>query len=81
VFDKEPPPSNHPLLQFDNVIATPHTAGMTVETMRNMCQASAEQWMTLLRGRVPPRLVNPEVWPHYSERFEKIIGFRPDPLR
>ncbi len=80
VFDKEPPPSNHPLLQFDNVIATPHTAGMTVETMQNMCQASAEQWMALLRGRVPPRLVNPEAWPHYSERFEKIIGFRPDAL-
>ena len=80
VFDHEPPPSDHPLLQFDNVIATPHVAGMTVETCRNMCQASAEQWMALLRGRVPPRLVNPEVWPHYSERFEKIIGFRPDPL-
>jgi D-3-phosphoglycerate dehydrogenase / 2-oxoglutarate reductase len=80
VFDKEPPPSNHPLLQFENVIATPHVAGMTVETMQNMCKASAEQWMALLRGKVPPRLVNPEVWPRYSERFEKIIGFRPDAL-
>jgi D-3-phosphoglycerate dehydrogenase len=80
VFDKEPPPSSHPLLQFDNVIATPHVAGMTVETMQNMCKASAEQWIALLRGRVPPRLVNPQAWPHYSERFAQIIGFRPDPL-
>jgi D-3-phosphoglycerate dehydrogenase len=80
VFDHEPPPSNHPLLQFENVIATPHVAGMTVETMQNMCVASAEQWIALLRGRVPPRLVNPEVWPRYSQRFEQIIGFRPDPL-
>jgi D-3-phosphoglycerate dehydrogenase len=29
---------------------------------------------------VPPRLVNPEVWPRYSERFREIIGFQPDPI-
>jgi D-3-phosphoglycerate dehydrogenase len=29
---------------------------------------------------VPPRLVNPEIWDRYSDRFEQIIGFRPDPL-
>lgn len=80
VFDHEPPPPDHPLLLLDNVIATPHTAGMTAETFYNMSVKTAEQWMELLRGRVPPRLVNPEVWPHYSDRFEKIIGFRPDPL-
>lgn len=80
VFDHEPPPPDHPLLQLDNVIATPHVAGMTAETFYNMSVKTAEQWMELLRGRVPPRLVNPEVWPRYSERFEKIIGFRPDPL-
>jgi D-3-phosphoglycerate dehydrogenase len=80
VFDTEPPPANHPLLQLDNVVATPHIAGATVESNRNMSVAAAEQWMALLRGRVPPRLVNPEVWPRYSERFHEIVGFQPDPL-
>jgi D-3-phosphoglycerate dehydrogenase len=80
VFDKEPPPSDQPLLQLKNVIATPHVAGATVETSRATGKAAAEQWITLLRGRVPPRLVNPEAWPRYSERFESIIGFAPDPL-
>jgi D-3-phosphoglycerate dehydrogenase / 2-oxoglutarate reductase len=80
VFDVEPPPPDHPLLHLDNVMATPHIAGATVETMHDMSKAAAEQWIALLRGRVPPRLVNPEVWPHYSDRFEQIIGFRPDAL-
>jgi D-3-phosphoglycerate dehydrogenase len=80
VFDVEPPPADHPLLHLDNVVATPHIAGATMEASHNMSKAAAEQWIALLRGRVPPRLVNPEAWPLYSERFESIIGFRPDPL-
>jgi D-3-phosphoglycerate dehydrogenase len=80
VFDVEPPPPDHPLLHLDNVVATPHIAGGTIEAARNMSQAAAEQWIALLRGRVPPRLVNPEAWPRYSERFEAIVGFRPDPI-
>jgi D-3-phosphoglycerate dehydrogenase len=30
-----------------------------------------------LDGQRPPRIVNPEVWPRYVERFERILGFRP----
>jgi len=80
VFDVEPPPADHPLLQLDNVVATPHIAGATAEATYNMSVAAAEQWIALLRGKVPPRLVNPEAWPLYSDRFEQILGFRPDPL-
>ncbi len=69
VFDVEPPPPDHPLLHLDTVMATPHIAGGTVETMHDMSKAAAEQWIALLRGRVPPRLVNPEVWPRYSRSF------------
>jgi len=80
VFDVEPPPQDHPLLLLDNVVATPHIAGATFEASHNMSKAAAEQWIALLRGRVPPRLVNPEAWPLYSDRFEAIIGYRPDAL-
>jgi D-3-phosphoglycerate dehydrogenase len=80
VFDEEPPPRDHPLLHMESVIATPHIAGGTVETMHDMSVAAAEQWIGLLRGRVPPRLVNPEAWPAYSRRFAEIIGIRPDPV-
>lgn len=80
VFDVEPPPPDHPLLHLDNVVATPHIAGATTEASHAMSKAAAEQWIALLRGRVPPRLVNPEAWPLYSERFASIIGYRPDAL-
>ncbi|MCB1740887.1 MAG: hydroxyacid dehydrogenase [Gammaproteobacteria bacterium] len=80
VFDTEPPAPQHPLLNMDNVIATPHCAGVTAESMRNSAAAAAQQWLTLLDGGVPPRLVNPEAWPRYRERFADIIGFTPPQL-
>ncbi len=80
VFLTEPPPSNHPLLAFDNVIASPHIAGVTHEAMHEMARAAAEQWIGLFAGDVPPRLVNPEAWPAYCERFQRELGFRPKSL-
>ena len=67
----------HPLLNMDNVIASPHIAGMTVETMTEMCEATALQWLTIFDGGVPPRLVNPEVWPRYAERSRSCWDFAP----
>jgi D-3-phosphoglycerate dehydrogenase len=62
VWDQEPPPPGHPLLAFQNVVATYHTAGVTHECRRNMASIAAEQIAGFLRGEKPPRLVNPEVW-------------------
>jgi D-3-phosphoglycerate dehydrogenase / 2-oxoglutarate reductase len=78
VWDKEPPPPDHPLLQFDNVVATPHTAGMTHEARANMGRIAAEQLIMTLDGKRPPRIVNPQVWPAYAKRFEQAFGFAPE---
>ena len=77
VWAKEPPPPDHPLLQFDNVLASPHTAGVTKEARINMGRIAAEQLLDALDGKRPPRLINPEVWPHYVRRFERAFGFTP----
>ena len=77
VWDKEPPPPDHPLLQFDNVLASPHTAGVTVEARTNMGRIAAEQILDALDGKRPPRIVNPQVWPVYAKRFERAFGFVP----
>ncbi|WP_166293910.1 hydroxyacid dehydrogenase [Bradyrhizobium sp. 2S1] len=77
VWDKEPPPPDHPLLQFDNVLASPHTAGVTREARMNMGRIAAEQILDALDGKRPPRIINPEVWPVYAKRFEKAFGFMP----
>jgi len=69
VWDQEPPPLDHPLLQMDNVYATFHTAGVTHEARRNMALIAADQILQLLAGERPPRLVNPEVWPAFQARW------------
>lgn len=78
VWSKEPPPPDHPLLAFDNVIVSPHTAGITVETRAHMAKIAAAQILDTLDGKRPPRIVNPEVWPAYAKRFEQTFGTRPE---
>ena len=77
VFHEEPPRPDNPLLHLANVVATPHTAGITVEAVRDIAVATATQWKAIFDGHMPPRLLNPEVWPRYCERFHDAFGFRP----
>lgn len=77
VFHEEPPRSDNPLLRLDNVVATPHVAGITVEAARDIAVATATQWQAIFTGQMPPRLLNPEVWPRYCDRFHDILGIRP----
>ncbi len=74
VWEDEPPPPNHPLMQFDNVMVSPHTAGVTNDARRNMAKIAAEQLRNTLAGERPERLVNPEAWPRYKERFAGALG-------
>ncbi|MEJ2696921.1 MAG: phosphoglycerate dehydrogenase [Candidatus Sulfobium sp.] len=43
VFEKEPPPADHPLLTLDNLICTPHLGASTTEAQENVALAVAEQ--------------------------------------
>jgi D-3-phosphoglycerate dehydrogenase / 2-oxoglutarate reductase len=79
VWNVEPPPLEHRLLSFDNVIATYHTAGVTVDSRHAMAQWNAEQLVQIFNGARPPRLINPEAWEKFSRRFERAFGFRPVP--
>jgi D-3-phosphoglycerate dehydrogenase len=74
VWSIEPPPLDHPLLTLDNVVATFHTAGVSHECRFNVAKIAADQIRCVLNGNRPPRLVNPEVWPAYMQRFEEILG-------
>jgi D-3-phosphoglycerate dehydrogenase len=77
VWEDEPPSPDHPLLRFDNVVASPHTAGITRQSRHNIAKIAAEQMLGILDGKKPPRLLNPEVWGLYSQRFARILGFQP----
>lgn len=62
VFFQEPPPIDHPLFQLDNVIVTPHMAAMTDSALERMAYDVAKEVISVLRGKKPKHLVNPEVW-------------------
>jgi D-3-phosphoglycerate dehydrogenase len=61
VFDIEPPDGGSPLARLDNVVLSPHAAGMTEEAARRMALVSIENAMRYLDGTIDRRLVvNPE---------------------
>jgi D-3-phosphoglycerate dehydrogenase len=80
VFHREPTPADHPLLGLDNVVASPHVAGITAEATRAIAVATADQWLQIFAGEVPPRLINPAAWPRYRERFHDAFGRSPKDL-
>ncbi|MGB6937185.1 MAG: 3-phosphoglycerate dehydrogenase, partial [Xanthobacteraceae bacterium] len=49
----------------------------TREARANMGKIAAEQILDALDGKPMPRIVNPQVWPDYAKRFEKMFGFAP----
>lgn len=77
VFDDEPPGPGHPLMQFENVLMTPHAAGITDVCNYKMAKWGAEQWIDVLGGKRAPRLVNPTCWDAYVERHQRITGHAP----
>jgi D-3-phosphoglycerate dehydrogenase len=77
VWEKEPPSFDHPLLQLENVLATPHSSGQSQEALYNMSENSAKQWLDIFQAKRPSPIVNPEVWPAYVARHKAIIGQEP----
>ena len=72
VWGYEPPPSSHKLLKLDNVIASPHTAGVTQDSRNKMSEFVATQLLSLFDGENPARPVNPEVIDTYRNKFKNL---------
>lgn len=69
VFDAIPVPDDHPYWQMEQVIMTPHVAGITQDSMLAMGRAAALAVECLLRGEVPPHCVNPQAVPAFLARW------------
>ncbi len=62
VFEPEPIPEGHPLLQMRNVIITPHIASASIQTRTLMAQMAADNLVAALKGERLPNCANPQVY-------------------
>lgn len=62
VYEKEPPPTDLPFFEFENVIVTPHLAAMTDRALINMAVDVSRGIIDALEDKRPEFLANPEVW-------------------
>jgi len=61
VLERPPAGTRHPLLTAPNVVVTPHIGGATAETLARGAQRAAAALASLLAGRVPDNVMNPQV--------------------
>lgn len=57
VFEEEPPPADHPFFALDNILLSPHMAGLTEECAMRMAVVSANNVLAGLDGRLDRDLV------------------------
>lgn len=62
VFEREPLNHDSPLLQLNNVVATPHMGSATHETREAMARCAVDNLLAALAGQRPVNLVNPQAW-------------------
>ncbi len=59
VFAEEPLPPNHPLIELDNVILSPHVAALSWECARRMDEVAAQNCLDAIDGKLDRALTVP----------------------
>jgi D-3-phosphoglycerate dehydrogenase len=71
VLGQEPPPRNHPLLAFENIIVTPHAAFYSETAIAELEMKAARNVATVLSGRVPRTVINRDVLDRPNYRLSR----------
>ena len=67
VFNQEPLSSGHPLLRLENVLVTPHVAGVDHQSAIDMAVQAAQNIIDLYHGQWPEgSIVNPAIRPGWQ---------------
>jgi D-3-phosphoglycerate dehydrogenase len=75
VFEIEPPDPADPLLSQPNLLATPHYAGTTEESLYRVGMVMVEELINFLQGKPPKYPVNPEVLKKQKFQHSSPKGF------
>ena len=81
VFPQEPPPADSPLLRHPKIIATPHAAFYSEESLQELRETAATQMADVLRGKLPRSIVNQGVLtqPNLRASFKKRKAAKQSP--
>jgi D-3-phosphoglycerate dehydrogenase / 2-oxoglutarate reductase len=74
VFTAQPLAADSPLRALPNAVLTPHTAGLSRESVRAMSEIAARDTVSVLRGERPRHLYNPDAWPAFLAR-RRALGW------
>jgi len=75
VFEKEPPPADHPLIGMEQVICTPHLGAATGEAQLNVAIAIAQQIVDFLEHDVVQDAVNvPSISPEQRKALRPYLS-------
>ncbi|MDA8125482.1 MAG: NAD(P)-dependent oxidoreductase [Deltaproteobacteria bacterium] len=72
VFAKEPPDPANKLLGLENVFATPHLGGFSLEQDEIQAEGTLDNIRRFLAGHVPLRLINPQVLKSKARRASAL---------
>ena len=64
VMVENEPPKNHPLMQLENILITPHTAFFSQESTLELEERAASEVVRVYKNIMPENLVNKEVLDH-----------------
>ena len=62
VFEDEPLAESSTLFKFDNLLLTPHVAGLSGDALRALANSAVTQLLRALSGERPKNVVNPPAW-------------------
>ena len=67
IFGESKKPPEHPLLNLDNVILTPHVSGLSIQALEDIAVGSVQNLVSALSDHMPhpENVVNPDVIPRF----------------
>ena len=74
VFTQQPLPVESPLYGMENVLLSPHMAGVTDDSLRAMGSSVARQARQILGGQLPDHLVNHESASQVQQHLARRLG-------